>query len=83
MAQVAVEQPRRQEDRSAIGSFPPSSPSFLYGKTGPRRLRREWRPGPFQKTKTQKGRSTREGSALCLTRTTPKAMAKRHVQDII
>ncbi|PDS75056.1 hypothetical protein CO667_28695 [Rhizobium sp. L43] len=31
MAQVAVEQPRRQEDRSAIGSFPfpPPSPPFL------------------------------------------------------
>jgi len=83
MAQVAVERTRRQEDRSAIGSFPPPSPPFLYLMAGPRTLRRESHAGPCQETKTQKGRSTREGSALCQTRTTPKAMAKRHLQDII
>jgi hypothetical protein len=52
-------------------------------EAGPRTLRREWHAGPCQETKKQKGRSTREGSALSLTWTTPKAMAKRHLQDII
>ncbi len=66
MAQVAVERQRRQEDRSAIGSFPSPSSPFLYGKAGLRSLRREWHAGPYQEAKTQKGRSTRDGSALLL-----------------
>ncbi len=64
MAQVAVERQRRQEEQSAIGSFL-LFPFHLSLKK--RRALRPVRPLKVRlETETQKGRSTREGSALLL-----------------
>jgi hypothetical protein len=66
MAQVAVERQRRQEDRSATGSFLPLPFHFSLENPAHAHCSRNGRREPWLETETQKGRSTHEGSALLL-----------------
>ena len=66
MAQVAVERQRRQEDRSATGSFLLLHFGFSLEKLARARSGQTGRLKHGLETETQKGRSTREGSALLL-----------------
>jgi hypothetical protein len=66
IAQVAVERQRRQEDRSATGSFLLPLFRFSLAKPAHARCGHNGTSERWLETETQKGRSTHEGSALLL-----------------